>query len=55
METVYGWRSQRDEACLVIVQRVEAHKRLLKRLQSPPDPGRISGALRRETLHEDIN
>ncbi|RLI06235.1 hypothetical protein DRO24_05135 [Candidatus Bathyarchaeota archaeon] len=44
-----------DEARLVIVQRVEASKRLLKRLQSPPDLGRVMGELRREALYEDID
>ncbi len=44
-----------DEARLVIVQRVEASKRLLRRLRSPPDLGRILRELRREALYEDIN
>jgi bifunctional DNA-binding transcriptional regulator/antitoxin component of YhaV-PrlF toxin-antitoxin module len=42
------------EARLSVVRSVEASKRILERLENPPDLGGISGRLSRGEIYEDI-
>jgi len=41
-------------ARLVVVRRSDAAKRVLERLENPPNLGKISGRITREEIYEDI-
>ncbi|MEM2897493.1 MAG: hypothetical protein QW265_00535 [Candidatus Bathyarchaeia archaeon] len=44
----------RDMVKLTVVRGGDVAERILKRLNDPPDIGRLKGKLRREELYEDI-
>lgn len=44
----------RGVARLVVVRGSDAGKRVLERLDDPPNLGRVKGGLRREEIYEDI-